>query len=110
MWLKAPGILKFSQGLNPGTFRVSTENSKAAVIFAICAGFEAATAEFRFNSFITANRFFSVYSYLSICISGKTCDLLVYSFLSSPDRGCGVFTQEVNNSTPQTQLLSLIQK
>ncbi len=32
---------------NPGTVRVSTENSKAAVILARCAIFRPATAEFR---------------------------------------------------------------
>ncbi len=36
-------------GLNPGTVRVSTENSKAEVILARCAVFGPATAEFRFN-------------------------------------------------------------
>ena len=34
---------------NPGTVRVSTENSKAAVILARCAVFGPATAEFRFR-------------------------------------------------------------
>ncbi len=34
-------------GLNPGTVRVSTEISKAAVILARCAVFGPATAEFR---------------------------------------------------------------
>ncbi len=36
-------------GLNPGTVRVITENSKAAVILARCAVFGPAAAEFRFN-------------------------------------------------------------
>ncbi len=36
-------------GLNPGTVRVSTENSKAAVILARCTVFGPATAEFRVN-------------------------------------------------------------
>ncbi len=35
-------------GFNPGTVRVSTGNSKAAVILARCAVFGPATAEFRF--------------------------------------------------------------
>ncbi len=34
-------------GLNPGTVRVSTENSKAAVILVRCAVFGPTTAEFR---------------------------------------------------------------
>ncbi len=34
-------------GLNPGTFRVSTENSKAAVILARCAVLGPATALFK---------------------------------------------------------------
>ena len=34
-------------GLNPGTVRVSTENSKDKVILVICAIFGPATAEFR---------------------------------------------------------------
>ena len=34
-------------GLNPGTVRVSTANSKAAVISSRCAIFRPATAEFR---------------------------------------------------------------
>ena len=36
-------------GLNPGTVRVSTENSKAAVILARCAVCGPATAGFRFS-------------------------------------------------------------
>ncbi len=36
-------------GLNPGTVRVSIENSKAAVILARCAVIEPATAEFRLD-------------------------------------------------------------
>ncbi len=39
---------EFFGGLNPGTVRVSTENSKATVIFSRCAIFRPATAEFRF--------------------------------------------------------------
>lgn len=34
---------------NPGTVRLSTENSKAPVILVRCAVFGPATAEFRFN-------------------------------------------------------------
>jgi len=34
-------------GLNPGTVRVSTENSKDKVTLVICAIFRPATAEFR---------------------------------------------------------------
>ncbi len=34
-------------GLNPGTVRVSTENSEAKVILSRCAIFRPATAEFR---------------------------------------------------------------
>ena len=36
-------------GLNPGTVRVSTENSKDKVILVRCATFRPATAEFRVN-------------------------------------------------------------
>ncbi len=36
---------------NPSTVRVSTENSKDAVILARCAVFGPATAEFRFNRY-----------------------------------------------------------
>ena len=46
-------------GLNPGTVRVSTENSKDKVILVICAIFRPATAEFRFSQmrhFQTRNR------------------------------------------------------
>ncbi len=34
---------------NPGTVRLSTENSRAAVILVICAILRPATAEFRFK-------------------------------------------------------------
>jgi hypothetical protein len=36
-------------GFNPGTVRVSTEDSKATVILSRCSIFRPATAEFRFN-------------------------------------------------------------
>jgi hypothetical protein len=46
--VKSTRILKFS-ARNPGTVRVSTENSKAAVILDRCAVLGPATAVFRFN-------------------------------------------------------------
>ncbi len=42
---------------NPGTLRVSTENSKDAVIFARCAVFGPATAEFRFIFLASRNSY-----------------------------------------------------
>jgi hypothetical protein len=47
--LKSTKDFEFFGGLNPGTVRVSTENSKATVILSRCAIFRPATAEFRFK-------------------------------------------------------------
>jgi hypothetical protein len=47
--LKSTKDFEFFGGLNPGTVRVSTENSKATAILSRCAIFRPATAEFRFN-------------------------------------------------------------
>ncbi len=49
--LKSTKDFELFGGLNPGTVRVSTENSKYKVILVICAVFGPATAEFRVNSY-----------------------------------------------------------
>ncbi len=46
---KSSMYFEFFRGLNPGTVRGSTENSKDKVILVICTIFRPATAEFRFN-------------------------------------------------------------
>jgi hypothetical protein len=51
--LKSTKDFEFFGGLNPGTVRVSTENSKATVISGRCAIFRPATAEFRMISSLT---------------------------------------------------------
>jgi hypothetical protein len=48
--LKSTKDFDICGSLNPGTVRVSTENSKAKVISSRCAIFRPATAEFRLNT------------------------------------------------------------
>jgi hypothetical protein len=45
--LKSTKYFELVGGLNPGTVRVSTDNSKDAVILSRCAIFRPATADFR---------------------------------------------------------------
>jgi hypothetical protein len=48
--LKSTKYFELAGGLNPGTVRVSTDNSKDAVILSRCAIFRPATAEFRIKA------------------------------------------------------------